>query len=168
MLLVVVLLWWKPFDEHPDVPSCDSLAKALPSAAGGTWGISEPDTTHLTQSSTRCTLAFTSTDQRFSGTTTVLLTGDTRPEQLRSEVQAAPCNGAAAPPAGEADYVTSRACTEQIGDNVRAAVIAAKHPRWTRIVVEVPTRPGTVEDAVTFSQNLARTVAHQCLTLPAE
>lgn len=165
----LALWWWNPFsDDYPDVPDCAAVAAKLPSAAGGRWAVSKQySARQASRSSSSCELAFTSADQRTSGTVTVLLIGHADTGDLRTEVAGAPCDGAATPSGDLSRYLAFRACTEVIGDTIRATVVAAENPRWVRTVVTTTDPPGDGDATVQATQKLARTIADQALSISA-
>lgn len=170
-LAVVVLgagLWaWQPWTEDaPWVPTCADLAKSLPAAAGGTWSVSEADLARgTTESSTRCELAFTSADQRFSGTLRVSIYGEPDADLLRQRAADEPCEGTAEPKELPKGYVAFRACSGTLGDFAHASVVAAKDSRWLRMTASTSIRPDNRTDVFTFSREVVRKAVDQGLTL---
>jgi hypothetical protein len=167
-----LVLWQKGvFDrDPPDVPGCAELAKVLPTAAGGTWAVSEPDPDYgrLTKSTTLCEISFISADQRYSGTVSVFISGSTDDEALLSEVRGRRCNDSVQPlDAASNGYLAIKTCDDMIGESLFANVLAAKHPRWVDMVVKLSRWSGTDTEASDFARNLARTAADQGLTIPA-
>jgi hypothetical protein len=156
-------------EDHPDVPSCPELADTLPAAAGGTWAVSKPDPNYprLTKASTLCELGFISADQRYSGTVSVFIAGNTDDEALQRGVRDARCNGSVRPlDTASSGYLALKTCVDMIGESIFADVLAAKKPRRVHMVGKVARRSGTDAEASGFARSLARTVADQGLTIP--
>ena len=98
LIVATVAVWQRhPFAGRDAwVPTCSDLAPAMQSSAGGAWSVSEPDGARgKTQSSTLCQLAFSSADQRYSGTVHVLVQGDTDEDAARQKAVDADCLGVA-------------------------------------------------------------------------
>lgn len=114
VIVVAAALWQLyPFgDRRPWVPTCTDLAPRMQSTVGGAWSVAEPDANRdKNQTSIICELAFTSADQRFSGTAQVFITGEADQGTSRREVTNAPCTGTTLPATLPAGYLALRACS---------------------------------------------------------
>jgi hypothetical protein len=171
LLAVAGLVLWQRgtfTEDRPDVPSCPELVKTLPTAAGGIWAMIKPDPSRRKKPSTFCELSFISADDRYSGTVSVLIVGDTDEERLRREVRNAACSDPAPPhDAANHGYLAFQACDGTVGALDGASVLAAKKPRSVHMTVTIARRPGTHAEAIDFARNLARAVADEGLTVPA-
>ncbi|MFI7597555.1 hypothetical protein [Actinoplanes sp. NPDC049681] len=169
-LIVATVAVWQlhPFAGRDAwVPTCSDLAPVMQSSAGGAWSVSEPDGARgKTQSSTLCQLAFSSADQRFSGTVHILVQGDTDEDAARQKAVDADCLGVATAATAPSGYSAYRTCGQNNGERVNGSVIAAKGDRWANLSASTSVPPGTEGvAAIAYAQDLAGKLAEHAMTL---
>jgi hypothetical protein len=158
---------WKLLaDEDTGVPNCAALVADLPNSATGAWGIRDPEPRRVTDSTTTCELAFTTADERFSGSVSVFILGSSDPDRLRREVSSGFCYGSARPVDDAEKYLAVRHCVELVGEVALAGVFAARDHRFVHMVATV--RGGSADrvELTRIASEIARTVADRGLSLP--
>ncbi|MEV4705522.1 hypothetical protein [Actinoplanes sp. NPDC049316] len=174
-LIVAGAALWQlnPFRDQPAwVPTCSDLAAPMQAAAGGAWATADragrdDDSHRASDSSALCDLAFTSADQRFSGTVSVRISGMTDDDEARREAQTGDCPGSAWPAAVPAGYAALRACNALVGERISSSIRAAKGQRSLSVTLRTSIPAGSpVEDVAGFAQGTLAKLADLGLTLP--
>ena len=172
-LVVITLafaLWGlNPFQSRPSwVPTCSDLTVAMQADAGGAWSVSKPDPDRkINETSTLCEVAFTSGDQRYSGTVGVRVGGDADEDAAQRTAEIGDCPGLPYPTPKPPGYSVLRACNAVIGERLSSALEAAKGKRTVSLSLHTSI-PADVaaSDAAVFAQETMAKLADLGLTVP--
>lgn len=165
LIAVGAAVWqWRPWESAGWVPQCSDLAPAMQSLTGGSWSVSDADSpAQYTDSSSSCSLAFSSADQQHAGTILVF-TAEQSEDEARSMAEERQCFSPELSAAAPAGYAVFRACGDVVDTNVRSTVIAAKGTRWSSTTLTTSTAgQETPQQALTFAQDLLRQLTESTL-----
>ncbi|GAA4259753.1 hypothetical protein [Dactylosporangium darangshiense] len=162
------LVWWfGPFRDRPWVPTCTDVAPGLQTELGGTWTVTDPDEGRAKgkhQSTSRCTIAFVTADQKYTGTLDLFTVVALDPDAGSKDVASAQCGVTDKHVEVPQGYHAFRLCSQTNSTQTFVTVWAAKNDRWGTASVTINLRDNE-QAATTYANDLSRLAAKKALTM---